>query len=156
MKGKLRRGFEFTSLFIEYFIIEMIMIGYCPTQSFFNAPLIGKLGIALIYVGLILLVIFKRAFFWLLLALVLIAAVVIALLMVKDASRGQGKRRYHYKNAYRPTKNPYFDGMSIEEAKKEYKRLLKIYHPDQKTGDLEKTLAVTIAYSQFCGEHGCK
>ena len=96
MKGKLRRGFEFTSLFIEYFIIEMIMIGYCPTQSFFNAPLIGKLGIALIYVGLILVVIIKRVFFWLLMALVLISAVVMALLMAKDASRGQGKRRYHY------------------------------------------------------------
>ncbi len=43
----------------------------------------------------------------------------------------------------------YFFGKSPEEAKKEYRELLKKYHPDNPGGSVEKTTRITEAYEYY-------
>ena len=157
MGKRIRRGIKLTGTFIQYFLIELVMIGYCSVCGIVSAPIIGKIGIVLIYAGIVLLAIFKRVFFWCVLGLVLIVATALALWMTKDNDDGRAyEKESAKKSVAKKVRNPFFEGMSIEEAKKEYKKLLKIYHPDNESGDLEKTQSVTIAYSQYCSELGCR
>jgi len=44
----------------------------------------------------------------------------------------------------------YFKGMSAEEAKKEYRRLMKKYHPDNVEGDTQATQMISNAYREYC------
>lgn len=46
-------------------------------------------------------------------------------------------------------KIPFFDGMTAEKAKKEYRRLMRKYHPDNSGGDVEMTQQVIAAYQRF-------
>ena len=152
MGKRIRRGIKLTGTFIQYFLIELVMIGYCSVSGIVSAPIMGKIGIVLIYAGIVLLAIFKSV-----LGLVLIVATALALWMTKDNDDGRAyEKESAKKSVAKKVRNPFFEGMSIEEAKKEYKKLLKIYHPDNESGDLEKTQAVIIAYSQYCSEHGCR
>lgn len=63
---------------------------------------------------------------------------------------------YHYERNYsnggvtKRAKNPFFEGMTFEEAKKEYRRLLKKYHPDNVGGDAKKTQEIVAAYDDYC------
>lgn len=157
MGKRIRRGIKLTGTFIQYFLIELVMIGYCSVSGIVSAPIMGKIGIVLIYAGIVMLAIFKSVLFWCVLGLVLIVATALALWMTKDNDDGRADEKGSAKKSVaKKVRNPFFEGMSIEEAKKVYKKLLKIYHPDNESGDLEKTQSVTIAYSQYCSEHGCR
>ncbi len=43
-----------------------------------------------------------------------------------------------------------FIGLSRQEAKEKYRRLLKKYHPDNKGGSLSKAKEITTAYREYC------
>lgn len=45
-------------------------------------------------------------------------------------------------------------GGRYEEAKKEYRRLMKQYHPDNAGGDLEMFQKISAAYNQYCATCG--
>ncbi len=51
---------------------------------------------------------------------------------------------------------PFFEGMTPLEAKNEFRRLMKLYHPDNPGGDLEMSKKVVVAYNLFCKENGIK
>jgi len=89
--------------------------------------------------------------------LVLIVAMALSVWMTKDdEDKLDCVSNMTQKTAGKKTRNPYFEGMDAKTAKIEYKRLLKIYHPDNESGDMEQTQAVIIAYNQYCLEHGCR
>jgi hypothetical protein len=47
----------------------------------------------------------------------------------------------------------FFDGMSREEAKQEYHRLMKLYHPDNKDGSLVMTQKIRSEYDKYRAQH---
>jgi len=68
-----------------------------------------------------------------------------------------GNNKYSENRAYESGEKqevPFFAGMSLEEAKKEYRRLMKLYHPDNVNGDAEMSKRISVAYSQYCAAYG--
>ena len=51
---------------------------------------------------------------------------------------------------------PFFEGMTAEMAKKEYRRLMKEYHPDNAGGDVAMTQKVIAAYQRYQMVNGSK
>ena len=47
----------------------------------------------------------------------------------------------------------FFNGMNLEEAKREYRKLMKMYHPDNVGGDPEMAKKISEEYSRFCAMH---
>lgn len=92
-------------------------------------------------------------------ALVLLIDIIFSVLMMKSGnnSRDENDNGSNYENTYKTHKtytNPFFEGMSFEEAKKEYRKLMKKYHPDNIDGSLEMTQKVAEAYSNYCSACG--
>jgi predicted membrane protein len=81
----------------------------------------------------------------------------------KDAeyrqSRSYEKSSYERKNsnntqtASDTATSSFFEGMSMDEAKKEFHRLIKIYHPDNKGGSLDMSQKITSEYERFRARH---
>lgn len=46
----------------------------------------------------------------------------------------------------------FFAGLTPEEARKEYRRLLKVYHPDNNGGSTEMTLRINADYEQYLSD----
>lgn len=42
MGKRIRRGIKLTGTFIQYFLIELVMIGYCSVSGIVSAPIMGK------------------------------------------------------------------------------------------------------------------
>ena len=108
MGKRIRRGIKLTGTFIQCFLIELVMIGYCSVSGIVSAPIMGKIGIVLIYAGIVLLAIFKRVFFWCVLGLVLIVATALALWMTKDNDDGRAYEKGSAKKSVaKKVRNPF-------------------------------------------------
>lgn len=59
---------------------------------------------------------------------------------------GNGNDEYHSEHG---CKISFFDGMTVEEAKNEYRKLMKRYHPDNYNGDEKMSKRVSVAYDQY-------
>ena len=53
-----------------------------------------------------------------------------------------------------PSKGSLFEGLSPDMAKKEFRRLMKLYHPDNPGGDPETAKMVVSEYEYFTKKHG--
>lgn len=89
MEKKIRRGMRLTASFIQYFIIELAMIGYCSICQIITGPISGRLSMILIYVGIATLALYNSTLLWGVLALVLIVATTLALWMTTDNDNSQ-------------------------------------------------------------------
>lgn len=68
----------------------------------------GKIGIVLIYAGVVLLAIFKRVLFWCVLGLVLFVATALALWMTKDNDDGRTyEKESAKKSVAKKLRNPF-------------------------------------------------
>jgi uncharacterized membrane protein len=76
-----------------------------------------------------------------------------------NQNRSYEKSSYERKNSdntrttTNTTKSSFFEGMTLDEAKKEFRRLIKIYHPDNKGGSLEMSQKITSEYERFRTQH---
>lgn len=155
MVEKLQKGMKFIFLLIMYFAIEIVSIGYYTVKGIISAPIWGKLGIVGTYAGIVLMAVFKRALFIKAMGMAVIVVAGLAIWLTFDAGAFWEEEIEDNRKTVAPRMcNPFFEGMDVEQAKCEYRRLLKMYHPDNKSGDMEKTKAVIMAYKQYCTEHG--
>ena len=120
--------------------------------------IIGKLVMLLFIAGIVCSFIFKPIVFKILMMLMVIADLFFATSMVKSWNETSSKEAYEESNTStqyeRYTTIPFFDGMTVEEAKKEYRKLMKCYHPDNVGGSLEMTQRISEAYSKYCAVYG--
>lgn len=149
---------------IRNILWTMFFTVFCPVYLVFESlkyvflgkNIGGRLVIIASYAGVILLALFKPFGFWIVIGIIALCDLAIAIFMSKSATSqtnesGSENRNQRSTSGY---KNPFFDGMTVEEAKKEYRRLMKQYHPDNINGDAEMSKRVSAAYSQFCAVYG--
>lgn len=78
--------------------------------------------------------------------IILTVAFLFACLMVFYSGTEQKEKS---DSSYVGSKGAFFEGMSAEMAKKEYRRLMKKYHPDNEGGDMEMAQRVIADYQRF-------
>lgn len=146
--------------FVGYLVIGLILaLIYSVKYIFTGRSLLGRFIILSFYSGVAVSLIYKPIVFNILVALILLIDIIFSVLMMKSGndSSDENSNRSNYENAYKSYKtykNPFFEGMSFEEAKKEYRKLMKKYHPDNIDGSLEMTQKVAEAYSNYCSACG--
>lgn len=139
--------FYFLFCFVNLIIVSL---KYVVSGSF----VLGKIAIASFYVGMTILAINRFTVFVCIVGLLSIGLLIFAIYMVKS---DDGNNKYSENRAYKSCEKqevPSFSGMSLEEAKKEYRRLMKLYHPDNENGDAEMSKKISVAYSQYCAAYG--
>ena len=120
---------------------------------------VGKIFVTLFIAGAVCAFIFKPNVFRALMIIIAIVDLLFASIMVKNANSSSRENEYENYNSdnsatYRKTTIPFFEGMSVDEAKKEYRKLMKCYHPDNVGGSLEMTQRISEAYSKYCAVYG--
>lgn len=120
---------------------------------------VGKIFVTLFIAGAVCAFIFKPNVFRALMIIIAIVDLLFASIMVKNANTSSRENEYENYNSdnsatYRKTTIPFFEGMSADEAKKEYRELMKCYHPDNVGGSLEMTQRISEAYSKYCAVYG--
>lgn len=150
---------------INNLLWTLFFIAFCPIYLVFESlkyivlgkNIVGKFVIVAGYAGIIALALFKSLALLIVLGKITVCDFVAAILMARyaEASKEKGsensKAEHHFAQEY---KIPFFDGMTVEEAKKEYRKLMKLYHPDNSNGDEEMSKRVSAAYNQFCAAYG--
>lgn len=137
---------------------------FCPVYLIFASlkyvvlgkSIAGRLAVLVGYSGMVLLALFKPIAFLIVIGIIALCDLVVAIFMARsDTSKTNESRNDNAEqHSSRSYKIPFFDGMTIEEAKKEYRKLMKQYHPDNSNGDEEMSKKVSAAYAQFCAAHG--
>lgn len=150
---------------IKNILWTMFFMIFCPVYLVFESlkyvllgkKIGGRLAIIAGYAGVVLLALFKLVGFLIVIGIIAVCDLVAAIFMSKSAtsktseSSGNDNKEYRSSQGY---KIPFFDGMTVEEAKKEYRKLMKQYHPDNSNGDEEMSKRVSAAYIQFCAVYG--
>lgn len=143
----------------------VFFIIFCPIYLVFislkhivtGKGIIGKFAIIAGYTGIVALVFLKPIAFWIIMAIFAVCDIAIAIYMTRCESTSKSENSESDDTEYHSTqghKIPFFDGMTVEEAKREYRKLMKQYHPDNINGDAEMSKRVSAAYSQFCAVYG--
>lgn len=150
---------------IKNLLWTVFYIAFCPIYLVFESlkyivlgkNIVGKFAIVASYAVIIALALFKPLALLIVLGILIVFDLVAAILMARyaEASKANGPENsnaeHHSAQGY---KIPFFDGMTIEEAKKEYRKLMKLYHPDNSNGDEEMSKRVSAAYNLFCAAYG--
>lgn len=158
MKKMIKNAIKFVGFMIVclleglYYSVKYVLIG---------SGIGGRMLILGTYLGIIASLIYKPILFKVIIGVILLIDVICSAYLVKNSGKytnedsKQNNSNYEYKqDTYKTYRNPFFDGMSLEEAKKEYRKLMKKYHPDNIDGSLEMTQKITEAYSKFCAASG--
>ncbi len=145
MKKIITEGF----MIIGYFIFSLCFGIYEAFKYLFMGTS-WKIKIALLgsFICLIVLGIFNPTIFLILISIIGSIVFLFAVYLVKG-NVGDTSNKYEYDNA-KESKFLFFDGMTYAEAKKEYRRLMKKYHPDNENGDLEMSQKISTEYDQYC------
>ena len=135
-----------TSVLAVFYSLKYILCG---------KSIIRRVAILGMYSGLIASSIYFPIVFKIVLVGMSLLDLILAISMIKNKNMssdeaGNEKKTYEQYQNNRGYKNPFFDGMSFEEAKKEYRKLMKKYHPDNIDGSLEMTQKIAEAYSNYC------
>ena len=153
MKKKMTIILKFLcSLFFSPLLAIIYSIKYILTGT----SHIGRAVLVGIYSGSIVAFIYKPIVFMIVLVAFFVFDVLFSVLLARDFEKneqegGNNSNTYQKYNSY---ENRYFDGMTLDEAKKEYRKLMKKYHPDNIDGNLEMTQIITEAYSKYCVAYG--
>lgn len=143
----------------------MFYIVFCPVYAVFESikyivtgkNIVGKIAIVASYAGVIALALIKPLVFWIVLGLIILLDFTAAIFMTKSGTSnksnesGNGNEEYHSEQG---NKVSFFDGLTVEEAKKEYRKLMKMYHPDNSNGDEEMSKKISAAYDQYRALYG--
>ena len=139
--------------FVFYFVFCLLFFAFESLKYIFTGKnLLAKFMLLAGYASVIFWGIKNNAVFIIAIGLFVIINLVYASIMMKSAGSGSSNSNSKEANGWASnnTSNTFFEGMSLDEAKKEYRRLMKKYHPDNIDGDLVMSQKVSAAYTQFC------
>lgn len=142
-----------------YMIVFLLI--YCIVASFkyifTGKRILAKIAILMGYAGIAALGIWKPLGLWIVLGIIGLLDFVLAIIMTKTIAADKTKDSENGNSEHcseQGCKIPFFDGMTVEEAKKEYHKLMKKYHPDNSNGDEEMTKKVSAAYQKYRSGYG--
>ena len=143
---------------VFYFVFCGIMAVVESIKYIFKrSSILGKIFLLVSYSGMISLAFLKPTVFVVMLCVLAVCDLAMSIYMVKNidstSTNNDGNEKEEYKSHY-SQRIPFFDGLSAEEAKREYRKLMKQYHPDNANGDAEMSKQISAAYSQFCAAYG--
>ena len=145
---------------IGYMLLTSVLaVFYSLKYVLCGKSIIGRIAILGMYSGLIASLIYFPIVFKIVLVGMALLDLILAISTIKNENMGSDeagneKKMYEQYQNNRGYKNPFFDGMSFEEAKKEYRKLMNKYHSDNIDGSLEMTLKIAEAYSNYCTARG--
>lgn len=134
---------------IAYIIITTGYIAYYSLKGLFVCPIIGKIGILFSYAVMGISYHYNKKIFWGILVVIGVFITYIAVYCWKSESPDDKfeEEDFNYKEN---VAEEYFYSLNKEEAKAKYRKLIKMYHPDNiEFGDVEKSVEITTAYSQY-------
>ena len=136
--------------FMGYFFFIIILgVIYSIKYVITGKSIISKMAILGIYAGLIASLIYNPMIFMIVAGIIVMVDILLSISMINNKGEKDNKSFDNYKS-YKKSANPLFDGMSLEEAKKEYRQLMKKYHPDNINGNLEMSQKIVKAYGDYC------
>jgi len=142
--------------FIFYFIFNVFLgIASSVKYIFIGHSIIGKILIIGMYLGAITSAIYNPIVLKIMVGIAFLIDIWLAFGMLKCDTNDKSNEKENSSNESKygsseECKNPFFDGMTLSEAKKEYRKLMKKYHPDNMGGSLEMTQKITESYSNYC------
>ena len=159
--------FYFILIYMMYFIYVLLLpIGLIVSEM----PIQGMILLFVEYGGMIFLALFSPMAFWINLVMLSIYGLVFTYMVYREEQEeedsidqesayentsGDSYRTYNgYWEYFARKKDIFFAGMSKTEAKKEYRRLMKQYHPDNAGGDTEMTKRISEAYNEYKEANG--
>jgi hypothetical protein len=143
-----------TLYFIIYMIIGICMAVYESIKYIFRgSSFAGKVVLVGLYSGVISIGVFEPNALLIVLGIVILIDALFAAYMVLHSDSASTKQKGNSAET-KKTQGGFFDGMNLEDAKKEYRKLMKQYHPDNNGGDLEMAQIISEAYRQFCVVNG--
>lgn len=139
-----------------YFVICLILTVFESIKYVFvGSSLIGKIVVVGGYSTVISLSIFKPRVLLILIVIILVVEFVVAINISKsEESRNTNQSSNKNYNDNVKKKIPFFDGMPLDEAKCEYRKLMKLYHPDNAGGDVEMSQKISAAFSEYKTVYG--
>lgn len=143
----------------------MFYIIFCPAYLVFESlkyivtgkNIVGKIAIVASYAGVVALALINPLVFWIVFGLIVLLDLTAAIFMTKSSTSNKSNESGNGNEEYQSEQGSnmsFFDGLTVEEAKKEYRKLMKIYHPDNSNGDEEMSKRVSAAYDQYRALYG--
>ena len=163
LEGFIKPILAFCGYFLLYFFLTPVIL-----YSFAAASLPGLLFISSLFASIIVLLILKSAFVWIPLGLYLLIVTYLTFgcLFTEDIFHGKNKNTQEsesftaeadgsYDNEYEHKESDkagwskhIFDGMDVLQARRTYRHLMKITHPDN-GGNTEEAADITRQYQEF-------
>ncbi len=142
---------ELIGTFFWYLGVEAGFLVWRMAISIVKGPIRSRLLAICIYAGLTALCIYKPPVLFVLAGLLLTVLIVFDISLMRDEYSDSDSETADTLHVHSSNENrdPFY-GMTEDEAKAEYRRLLKLYHPDNGNGDIKKTQDIVIAYSNYC------
>jgi hypothetical protein len=137
------KGLKLISEFVFYFLLICGMCIYYSVKYIAKGEnKILRGGLILLYPGLAAAYIFLKPVIGVIL---IIFAAAVALAAIFTMSHVWEK----WPAGAADAKNEFFEGMTLDDAKREYHRLMKKYHPDNCGGDSDMAKRIAASYEQY-------
>ncbi|MCR5311167.1 MAG: J domain-containing protein [Lachnospiraceae bacterium] len=133
--------YVFSVIYSAFMTVKYVIVG---------KRILGRLAILALIAGMVALGIFVRPAFFVVLGLVALFFVFTTIYILvhwDNHSLGTECEEPTIKSKV----SAFFAGMTKEQAKREYRRLMKEYHPDNENGDLEMSQKISEEYNRNFG-----
>ena len=137
----------FISLFIALFVTKLII--FEPVAYIFRGERKALRITAAVAFSLLALLIVMNPYVLFILAGVILFVTVLMHILVAKKEKFSSNDEYSGERKTTYSRDGIFSGLTLEEAKKKYRSLMKQYHPDNMGGDLEKSKEISLAYHEF-------
>lgn len=136
-------------LFLLLAILESIKYLFCGKNF------IGRTVIASCYIVIAVSAVFNLNVLLAIIGIIVILDALFSIFTVLSSKKSESRRKGYSgsHNSNYDTRLSFFDGMTIEDAKREYRRLMKIYHPDNQNGDLSMSQRINNEYREYCATY---
>lgn len=135
---------------LGYFIVITVLSLVASIKCIIKGESLAvRMVIALCHAGLISAAVFKPIVFFFLLVIILVAELAFSIYTIALEEKLDYSAEDTENEEY-SVKGSFFAGMTLEDAKREYRRLMKQYHPDNQGGNLEMTKIISEAYREHC------
>lgn len=144
---------------IGYFVLFFMLAIFESIKYLFHGKkIIGKVVIIACYLGLAASAKLNTNIFLAVIGIIAILDMIFSISSVSSSDDKKSRTQNNgnnsdYSNTKTNTRFSLFDGMTLEDAKREYRRLMKIYHPDNQNGDLSMSQRINNEYREYCATY---
>ena len=141
---------------IGYFVLCLIVAIFESIKYLFcGNNVVGRCVIIACYLGIAASAVLNPNVLFVIIGIIVILDTLFSIYIVSSRKNAESRRNNHGggHNTNSNTGYSLFEGMSLEDAKREYRRLMKIYHPDNQNGNLAMSQRINDEYSEFCATY---